>query len=138
MKYFIRLMLGLLFALSSNFMVAQSSLEEKAAIEKVIKIYLTVTDLKDESAIATAFHPDAKLMSVNSENELKQMSLEEWWSRISRIENPKIRKCTITILDVSGISAAVKVEFEKSSDIISLLKINNEWKIVNKLLSVKL
>ena len=96
---------------------------------------LTVTDNKDSSAIAQAFYPEAKLMSVTKSGALKQMTQAEWWGRISQITNPKVRKNKITILDITGVSAVVKVEFETSSDHISLLKMNNEWKIVNKTLS---
>ncbi len=126
----------MLFA--SNFAKAQNMDNEKMEVKKVIKTYLTVTDLKDSTAILKAFHPDAKLMSVNSKGELKQMSQTEWWQRISKIVNPVVRKSKITVLDISGISAVVKVEFEKSNDLITLLKFNNEWKIVNKTLSVVL
>ena len=126
----------MLFA--SNFAKAQNRDNEKMEVKKVIKTYLTVTDLKDSTAILKAFHPDAKLMSVNSKGELKQMSQTEWWQRISKIVNPVVRKSKIKVLDISGISAIVRVEFEKSNDLITLLKFNNEWKIVNKTLSVVL
>ncbi len=126
----------MLFA--SNFAKTQNRDNEKMEVEKVIKTYLTVTDLKDSTAILKAFHPDAKLMSVNNKGELKQMSQTEWWQRITKIVNPVVRKSKITVLDISGISAVVKVEFEKSNDLITLLKFNNEWKIVNKTLSIVL
>jgi hypothetical protein len=126
----------MLFA--SNFAKAQNMDNEKMEVKKVIKTYLTVTDLKDSTAILKAFHPDAKLMSVNSKGELKQMSQIEWWQRITKIVNSVVRKSKITVLDISGISAVVKVEFEKSNDLITLLKFNNEWKIVNKTLSIVL
>ncbi len=126
----------ILFA--SNIAKAQTRHNEKMEVEKVIKTYLTVTDLKDSTAILKAFHPEAKLMSVNSKAELKQLSQTEWWQRISKIANPVVRKSKIKVLDISGISAVVKVEFEKSTDLITLLKFNNEWKIVNKILSVVL
>ena len=77
-------------------------------------------------------------VSVLKSGILKQMTQAEWWARVSKITNPKVRKSNITILDVTGISAVVKVEFETSSDHISLLKIDNEWKIINKSLSIVL
>lgn len=115
---------------------AQVSKNDKDDILKVINLYLTVTDHKDSSAIAKAFYKDAKLMSVTKSGDLKQMTLAEWWARVSQIPNAAIRKSKITILDITGISAVVKVEFEKSADHISLLKINNAWKIINKTLSI--
>ena len=109
---------------------------DKGEIMKVIKLYLRVTDNKDSSAMVKAFHPDAKLMSVTKSGVLKQMTQAEWWARVSRIADAPVRKNKITILDLSGIAAVVKVEFETSCDYICLLKINNDWKIINKTLSV--
>jgi hypothetical protein len=112
--------------------------DEKDEILKVISQYLRVTDYKDSSAIAKSFHPSAKLMSVTATGELKEMTQAEWWARLSKISNPAVRKSKVTILDISGITASVKVEFETSTDIITLLKFDNDWKIINKTLSVAL
>lgn len=117
---------------------AQVGNNDENDILKVVKLYISVTDNKDSSAIAKSFHPDAKLLSVNKEGELKIMTTEEWWSRVSHISNPVERKNKIKILDITGVSAVVKVEFETSTDYISLLKINSGWKIVNKTLSIVL
>jgi len=111
---------------------------EKTAIEKVVRDYIFVTDKKDQEAIKRAFHPSAKLMSVGKDG-LREMSQEEWWGRVSRIPGKGVeRKSKIAMVDVKGLAAVVRVDFDKSSDYISLLKINDEWKIVNKMLSTKL
>jgi Putative lumazine-binding len=107
-------------------------------ILKVVKLYISVTDNKDSTAISKSFHPDAKLLSVNKAGELRIMTTAEWWSRVSKISNPTARKNNIKILDISGVSAVVKVEFETSCDYISLLKLTSGWKIVNKTLSIVL
>ena len=112
--------------------------DEKESILKVIAQYLRVTDYKDSSAIAKSFHPNAKLMSVTTTGELQEMTLAQWWARLSRINNPVVRKSELTVLDNSGITASVKVEFETSTDIITLLKFDSGWLIVNKTLSVVL
>ena len=117
---------------------AQAQDEEKEIILKVISQYLRVTDYKDSSAIIKSFHPDARLMSVTRTGELKVMRQAEWWSTLSKISNPVVRKSKVTILDISGITASVKIEFEASTDIITLLKFNSGWRIVNKTLSVAL
>jgi hypothetical protein len=117
---------------------AQTNDEEKKNILKVISQYLRVTDYKDSSAIGQSFHPNAKLMSVTGTGELKEMSQAEWWTRLSKISNPVVRKSKVTVLDISGITASVKIEFETSTDIITLLKFDSGWRIVNKTLSVAL
>jgi hypothetical protein len=115
----------------------QSAENETEAIRRVIQQYLDVTDKKDAEGIKKAFHPDAKLMSVGK-NGLNQMALAEWWERISRIPGKVERTSRVTVLEVSGLAAVVKVDFGRSKDYVSLLKINGEWKIVNKLLSTSL
>ena len=115
----------------------QSVESEQAAIRQVIQHYLDVTDKKDAEGIKKAFHPDTKFMSVGK-NGLNQMSLDEWWGRISRIPGKVERTSQVTVLEVSGLAAVVKVDFGRSKDYLSLLKINGEWKIVNKVLSTSL
>jgi hypothetical protein len=117
---------------------AQTHYEEKENILKVISQYLRVTDYKDSLAIGKSFHPNAKLMSVTGKGELKEMTQAEWWARLSKISNPVVRKSKVTVLDISGITASVKIEFETSTDIITLLKFDSGWRIVNKTLSVAL
>ena len=117
---------------------AQTHGQEQENILKVISQYLRVTDYKDSSAISKSFHPNAKLMSVTGTGELKEMTQTEWWARLSRISNPVVRKSKVTVLDISGITASVKVEFETSTDIITLLKFDSGWRIINKTLSVAL
>ena len=112
--------------------------DEKADILKIISLYLRVTDYKDSSAISKSFHPHAKLMSVTRSGEFKEMTQAEWWARLSKISTPIVRKSKVTVLDISGITASVKVEFEASTDIITLLKFDSGWRIVNKTLSVAL
>lgn len=115
---------------------------EKEAIRQVIQQYFDVTDKRDYESLKKAFHPDTKLMSVGKSG-LNQMTLEQWWGRVSSIPGKVERTMTITSIEVKGVAAVVKVDESRggeyrSSDFISLLKVNDEWKIVNKLLSTKL
>lgn len=116
---------------------AQTAAKDEEAIKQVIQRYLDVTDKKDNDAIQQAFHPDTKLLSVGKTG-LNQMSLEEWWGRVSRIPGQVARKSEVTILEISGLAAIVRIDFGSSKDFVSLLKINGEWKIVNKILSTRL
>lgn len=122
---------------SSSQEARPSTNEEEAAVRQVIQQYLDVTDKKDGEAIKRAFHPDTKLLSVGK-NGLNQMSLEEWWGRVSRIPGQAQRKSQVTVLEVSGLAAVVKIDFGRSKDYVSLLKVNGEWRIVSKILSTSL
>ena len=110
---------------------------EKEAIKLVVRQYLDVTDNKAQENIAKAFHPTTKFFSVGK-GTINQMTLDEWWQRISRIQGKVERTSTIALIDVTGIAAVVRVDFGRSSDYLSLLKVGGEWKIVNKTLSTPL
>jgi hypothetical protein len=117
--------------------VIEDQSADQAAIKVVVQQYLDVTDKKDAESIKKAFHADAKLLSVGK-NGLNQMTQEEWWQRVSRIPGKVERTSKIALIDVKGIAAVVRIDFERSTDYLSLLKINDEWKIVYKTLSTKL
>jgi hypothetical protein len=107
-------------------------------IKAVVASYLRVTDYQDQSAIARAFASDTVLTSLTSSGAIKRMTLAEWWARVSRIIDPKPRASDVEILDVEGVSAVVRVRFEKSCDHLLLLKTPDGWRIVSKALSVAL
>jgi hypothetical protein len=127
---------GAIFVLASQLLAGSARTPEgdQDAIRRVVQHYLDVTDKKDEPSIARAFHPDAKLMSPGDTG-LRQMTLAEWWARVSRIPAPVPRKSSIALLDVTDMAAVVRVDFGASTDYLSLLKLDGEWKIVNKILS---
>jgi protease I len=110
---------------------------EREAIRQVLLLYIDVTDKGKRENIRKALHPEARFMSVGKHG-LTQLTLDEWWGRISGIAGKTQRKGEITVLDVSGLAAAAKVDFGRSQDYMTLLKINGEWKIVNKILSTSL
>src|SRR5688500_2458430 len=58
---------------------------ERAAVVKVLKDYLRVTDARDRDAIGKSFHPAALLASVTANGALKLLTQDEWWERVSRI-----------------------------------------------------
>lgn len=117
--------------------VVEDQSADKEAIKVVVQQYLDVTDKKDFESIKKAFHPDARLMSVGK-NGLNQMTQDEWWQRVSKIPGTVQRTSRISMIDVTGIAAVVKIDFGRSADYLSLLKVNDQWKIVNKTLSSKL
>jgi len=126
----------------------ESVKSERDAIRLVLQQYLDVMDKQDYESLKKAFHPEAKLLSVGK-NGLNQLSLDDWWKRISNPppNAPSLhRKSKVSLIDVTEIAAVARIDVEQpqgsrignSSDYLSLLKINNEWKIVNKVLSHKL
>jgi hypothetical protein len=84
-----------------------------------------------------AFHPDAKLFFIR-EGKFTSWTSEEYAGRASGKPAPDEaqRKRTIEMIDITGDAAIAKIRLEYPgvtfTDYMSLLKVDGEWKIVNK------
>lgn len=115
---------------------------DRLAVLQILKIYLTVTDDKSESAIRASFHPTAYLMSVSKKGGLRTLTQDFWWERVSRIpEDTPVREFRFRLIDVSGHAAVARIDIKNgvsgntSTDYINLQKVAAGWRIVNKTLS---
>jgi hypothetical protein len=129
---------GILLEAGSLVAAESEPSDDTNAIRQVVQLYVDIMDKGQKENIQKVFVPDAKLMSIGRNDEFRQMTLDEWWNRISGAAGRVQRTSKITVLDVSGLAGAAKVDFGRSQDYMTLLKINGEWKIVNKVLSTKL
>lgn len=118
--------------------------DERQAVLQTLNDYLRVTDHKDRPAIGRALHPTAPLSSVTSAGAVRHMTQDEWWDRISRIpDGTPARKSVLRLLDVAGVSAVARIDItdprgNSSTDLMTLLKTREGWRIVGKVLSVPL
>ena len=134
---------GLLFlALVSTSLL---SADDKSDIEQVIKssyFYGAFNGLDTES-MRKGFHPDFAIFSASG-NKISRYPIDTW---IKNIENRKKAAdfnlesqkmdCKIVSLDITGGSAAAKIELSKDgkmvyTDYLSLLKFDDGWKIAAK------
>ena len=118
---------------------------DRIEVLSVLKVYLTVTDNKNRSAIKQSFHPTAFLMSVNKKGSLISLTQDLWWERVSKIpDDQPERKSEIVLIDVSGHAAVARIDITNgvtntiSTDYLNLQKLSSGWRIVNKTLSVPL
>ena len=118
--------------------------EDRAAVMGVLRGYLRVTDVRDQDAIAKSFDTTAVLNSVTAEGALKAMTQDEWWQRVSLIptDSPP-RQSTISLVEVVQAAAVARIDItdaggNSSSDLFTLQKLREGWRIVNKVLSVPL
>jgi hypothetical protein len=117
---------------------------ERMAVVKVLQDYLRVTDFRDKGAIGKSFHPTAFLGSVTASGALKLVTQDEWWERVSRIpENTPPRKSAISLIEVVNAAAVARIDITDakgnvSTDLFTLLKTADGWRIVNKVLSAPL
>lgn len=110
---------------------------EDAAVRAAIEHYFQGHATGDGSHYRKVFHPDSKLFFMR-EGKFTSWTSEEYIGRASGkpAADEAQRKRTIDWIDVTGDAAVVKLTLTYPTvtfvDYMSLLKIDGEWKIVNK------
>lgn len=127
-----------LAVLSSAHAVDSKQNPEDAAILQTVQHYLHGLKFNDVESLKKAFYPEAKLFFVKKNGELGQLSQAEWYEGFKSIAGKEEEgDLRVASIDVSGNVASAKIEedYPKShyTDYVSLLKLNGEWKIVNKI-----
>ena len=108
-------------------------------IQKTIQLYFDGLYYSDVDKINKAFHPSSQVMGFFDGN-LSMLSLEQFAELVKSTpapsENGEAYDMKIVSMDITGNEAVVKVEDLylglRFTDYLSLLKIENEWVIVNK------
>ena len=116
----------------------QGATKDQADIRAAIENYFKGHATGDGSHFAKVFHPDSKLFWVGADGALMQRTSGEYIKGASGkpAADEAQRKRRIESIDVAGNAAMVKVVLDYPAttftDYMSMLKINGEWKIVNK------
>jgi len=111
--------------------------EEKKAVAVPLENYIKAQATGDGDLIRKAFHAEAKVMFFRDEK-FNQWSSEEFAARFTgkSAADENKRKRSFEIIDVAGNAAIAKVVLDyptvKFTDYMTLLKIDGEWKIINK------
>ena len=111
--------------------------EDKKAVAVPLENYLKAQATGNGDFIRQAFHAETKVMSLR-DGKFNQMSAQEFAAFFKGTPAPDEakRKRTFEILDVAGNAAIAKVVLDypnvKFTDYMTLLKIDGEWKIINK------
>ncbi len=117
---------------------APSDPSDEVMVRETIQTYLHGLKFNDIESFKKAFYPEAKLFFVKNNGTLGQLTQAEWYAGFTANAGKEEKgDLQIASLDVSGSAASAKVEEEYPdshyTDYISLLKLNSEWKIVNKI-----
>lgn len=107
-------------------------------IRAVVTRYLHGLKFNNIEDFKTAFWPDARLLFVKKDGTLGQLTQEQWYRGFATVAGKEEEGALrIVAIDISGDAASVKVEetYPKSVyiDYLNLLRINKEWRIVNKI-----
>lgn len=115
----------------------QTEKTELAAAQMPLEKYVRAHETGNSDFIFEAFHPDAKIIGY-IDGQFLNLSVEDFAKRFSGspAEDEAERRRAIEILDITGSAATGKVVLDypaiKFTDYMALLKIDGEWKIVNK------
>lgn len=116
---------------------ARAEQAEEAAVRQAIEHYFRGHATGDGQHFQKVFHPEAKLFWMR-DGKLAQRTSAEYIAGASGKPAPdeRERKRSIQSIDITGNAAVVKVLLDYPSarltDYMSMLKIEGEWKIVNK------
>lgn len=110
---------------------------EKEAVKKPLMNYIKGHETGKPEYMRAAFHTEGKLMYIR-DGKYSTIEFKDYIGRMNGTPRPdeKERKRYIESIDVFGSAATGKIILDypnvKIVDYMSLLKIDGEWKIVNK------
>jgi hypothetical protein len=139
MRAALKRLVGTLVILSAlTTAVAAQEPPEEALVRQTVETYLHGLKFNDVASFKKAFLPDAKLFFVKKDGSLGQLTQEQWYKGFEASAGKEEQgTLKIVAVDRTGTAASVKVreDYPASSytDYVSLLKLNGEWKIVNKI-----
>jgi protease I len=115
---------------------------DQTAIRQTIQYYFDGGRAGDSVTLRKAFHPDARMLFVR-DSTFTAIPIGEYITRVG--QNPPkpgavdSTKRRIVDIDVAGDAAVAKLELERPdmlvTDYMSLLRIDGQWVIVNKIFS---
>lgn len=120
----------------------RASEADAAAARVPLESYINAHATGNPEYIRKAFLPDAKIMAFR-DGKLLNLSVEEFASRFSGkpAADESQRKRRIDSLDITGNAGVARIVLDYPDatliDYMSLLKVNGEWKIVNKVFNVE-
>lgn len=129
--------LFLVVGIAGIFLSDKVSADEKELAMIPLNNYLQAQTTGNPELITKAFHKDARIMSFR-DGKITDLSVEEFTARFTgkTAADEAERKRIVETLDVTGNAASAKIVLDypnvKFTDYMNLLKINGEWKIVNK------
>lgn len=110
---------------------------ESDKVRVVVEQYLHGLKFNDVPSLQRAFWPEAKLMFLNPDQTMGQLTQADWYKGFAaNAGKEEAGDLKITTIDVTGDIASVKVTetYAKSVyiDYLNMLRVNGKWMIVNK------
>lgn len=128
--------LTLLFFLVGTFYTSIAQKSDYHLVEQTVNYYLDGGTNNDFNTLKKAFHETATMKYITKEG-YKEVNALEFFSGMDASKPKSNRKTRIADITISGhaANARLEIEYENFSfiDFMNLLKIDGEWKIVNKI-----
>lgn len=124
-------------AVSSEKVIEMIDKTEREPVKIPLENYIKAQATGNGDFIRQAFHKDARIMAFR-DGKLLNLSVEEFAARFNgkAADDEDKRKRSFEIIEISGNAAIARINLDypavKFTDYMSLLKIDGEWKIVNK------
>ncbi|MBN7814069.1 nuclear transport factor 2 family protein [Algoriphagus pacificus] len=131
----------LLFYSCFELAIAQST-NDREAISETVQLYFDGMMMRDKAKLRQAFIPEARLIGYRGED-FTLTTFDTWAEATSKGEprDPATHKNEIVSIRVQGNAASVETELYWPGiyyyDFLTLMKIDGQWKIVNKSWSEK-
>jgi hypothetical protein len=116
--------------------------KEEAGVRQALNYYLQGHATGNGENHKKAFHPEAKLFWIR-DGQFAQRTSADYIAGASGkpADDEALRKRSIESIDITGNTAVAKIVLDypnaRITDYMSLLKIGDEWKIVNKIFVVE-
>ena len=124
----------LLLCLSCLTTLAQQS--DYAQVEKTVSYYLDGGTNNDFETLKKAFHETATMKFIRN-GEYKEVNAIEFFKNAVKPGPKQNRDTRIAYINVTGDVASAKLEIDYETfsfiDYMNLIKIDGEWKVVNKI-----
>ncbi|RPG99693.1 MAG: nuclear transport factor 2 family protein [Candidatus Pelagibacter sp. TMED118] len=120
-------------------------MNDQTQIENVVQLYIDSMDESNPDKVRQAFHSSSKVVGY-LHGEFMEMSVNDFAGFVESQQPSPIEKgenvvYEILSCDIEGATAAIKVRDKYLGitfvDTLSFIKVDNEWKIYNKLFHVE-
>lgn len=132
------LILFCLAIIGSTTPLAAQEISDIQGVEKAVNYYLEGGTKGDAEMVAKAFHPQAELKFMTDDG-YTELPIDQFLERIKPSPEGATRLTSIRYIQIAGgvASACVEILYPnrhfKFIDFFNLLKVEGEWKIVNKI-----
>lgn len=111
---------------------------DEVEVRTVVQAYFDGMMEGNPYLLRQAFHPEAFLIGPGGEEGVLRIPFADWSARMSHpLSDPDQRRNRILSVDITGNAAVAKTELLwpgiRYVDYLSLLRVEGEWQIVNKI-----